>query len=47
LEKLSKDNDWNVRLNVAENPNCSVEILDGLGRDEDFSVRHLAKEGLK
>lgn len=46
LTELSKDEDWNVRYWVADNPNTPVEILTELSKDENEDVsknaiRHL------
>jgi len=39
LNRLSKDQDRQVRLNVAHNSNTSPETLDYLSRDKDSDVR--------
>jgi len=44
LEKLSRDEDWRVRWEIAQNPNTSGETLAKLSEDADDSVRfHVAK----
>ena len=39
LEKLSNDEDWNIRYYVASNPNTSKETLEGLSNDKNSGVR--------
>jgi hypothetical protein len=38
LVQLSQDENWRVRLGVAENPNCPVEVLVRLSQDEYWMV---------
>jgi hypothetical protein len=39
MENLHKDEDWQVRMNVAKNPNCPQEILEKLSQDTSRDVR--------
>ena len=39
LEKLSNDEDWAVRHEVAENPNTPIHLLEKLSDDNNGSVR--------
>ena len=39
LDKLSKDKDEGIRLNVAGNPRTSPKTLDKLSKDKELSVR--------
>ena len=39
FEKLSKDEDYQVRRGVALNPNCPIDILERLSKDNDLIVR--------
>lgn len=47
LEKLSKDEDENVRYEVAENPKTPVDILRKLALDEDRHVSKAAEKQLR
>jgi len=40
LDRLAEDPRWEVRRDVAGNPNCPIEILDRLSRDECIDVRY-------
>ena len=40
FEKLSRDEDVNVRWSVAENPKCPISVLKELSRDERWPVRY-------
>ena len=44
LEKLAADEDWAVRMGVAENPNAPASALEKLAADEDEGVRSAAAE---
>ena len=44
LEKLSGDENWEVREGVAQNTSTSVELLEKLSGDKDWNVREAAKE---
>jgi hypothetical protein len=39
LAQLAKDEDYSVRMAVAENPNTPPELLAQLAKDEDYHVR--------
>ena len=39
LERLSNDEDWKVRLEVANNPNTPTETLERLANDDDWVIR--------
>jgi len=43
LVKLASDEDWFVRLRVAENPSTPVDVLVILASDEDRRVRNAAR----
>ena len=40
LEKLSEDEDWEVRRSVALNPNTSAETLEKLSGDKNIAIRY-------
>ncbi|HYW11663.1 MAG TPA: hypothetical protein VE871_06880 [Longimicrobium sp.] len=44
LESLVADPEWDVRMEVAKRPELSPETLKRLGRDEDHTVQHAARE---
>jgi hypothetical protein len=39
LEELAKDSNSDVRLSVAQNPNCPIPILEELAKDSNSDVR--------
>ena len=39
FEKDSRSENWRVRLDVAQNPNCPLHILELLSRDAYYWVR--------
>ncbi|NLZ74066.1 MAG: HEAT repeat domain-containing protein, partial [Bacteroidales bacterium] len=40
LSELAKDEDKDVRIGVAKNPNTPVESLEELAKDQDYWVRN-------
>ncbi len=46
LEKLSKDEHYRVRWNVAQHPNASKRLLKKLAKDGNESVSNEAKNNL-
>lgn len=47
LQCFSQSENWYVRYSVADYPNTPVQLLHGLSKDEDWSVRQAAKAQLK
>jgi hypothetical protein len=44
--KLSKDEEWQVRFIVAQNPNTTIQTLELLLKDSALCVRESSKKNL-